>query len=93
MPKINYYSFSSNGLYDNTTILSEGCSEASDFKHLRLYRSGRVVPIYRLEKETDTAQNCQKYLLVPNEEVRHTFPDCGHVTVLLVQSTGPVSFR
>lgn len=53
MSKRNHCSFSSNGLYDNATILPEGCSEAGDIEHLTLYSSGRMVPIYRLETETD----------------------------------------
>lgn len=93
MPKINHCSFFSNSLCDNTTILSEGCSKASDIEHPRLSRSGRVVSIYGLETENIAAPNCQKYLPVPREEVSHTFPDCAHVTVLNVQNRGPVSFR
>lgn len=53
MSKRNHCSFSSNGLYDNATILPEGCSEAGDIEHLTLYSSVRMVPIYRLETETD----------------------------------------
>lgn len=35
----------------------------------------------------------QKHLLVPSEEVRHTFSGCGHVAVFLVQSRSSVCFR